>query len=160
MKCHVRTFELCRRVCFLVFLQRKVHPAQHRRRRPRDGGSERDRFEQTTHGEDLVDLLGFELSHQQPAIRQALDPAFRDQQRQRLADRLPADAELVRQLLLADGAAGAQRAAFDRALDPFHDRLGEHGGEYGLLDPIIQIALRVAGLTSAGPAGTAAAAAP
>ena len=67
--------------------------------------------------------VGFQLFHQQPAIRQAFDPALRDQQRQRLPDRLPADPEPVRQLLLADRAAGAQRAAFDSAFDSFDDRL-------------------------------------
>jgi hypothetical protein len=87
-----------------------------------------NRLEQAPHGEDLVDFLGRELTNQQPAIRQALDPAFCDQQRQCLPDRLPADAEPVRQLLLADRAAAAQRAAFDCALDALHDRLGEHAG--------------------------------
>jgi hypothetical protein len=70
---------------------------------------------------------------------QTFDPAFRDQQGQRLPDRLPADPEPVRQLLLADRAAGTQRTAFDGAFDSFDDGRSKHGPEYGLLDPIIQM---------------------
>jgi hypothetical protein len=90
------------------------------------------------HGKNLVDFLGCELANLQTAIRQTLNPALGNQQRQCLPDRLAAYAEPVGELLLTDCAARLQRAAFDCAFDALDDGWVSMWLLW-IMDPIIQM---------------------
>ena len=100
----------------------EVHTPQHRGRRIFDGGSECDRLEQATYREDLLDFPGSSSRTSSRRFgRLWIQPsAISSGNAWRMGCRLT---PTVRQLLLTDSTAGAQRAAFDCALDPLDDRL-------------------------------------